>query len=515
MEQNVIQDAGVLAGYLREEVDQMPNVKFKPEVVDIAPSANAIIGAIDVKTESSAKDALDKPALLEQVLSSYNSLRACPEHTSYFEAIRSLSSELGTQVTNIFNTLTSVIAPDVEQLINSIKERAHQILLESGNEVVANESLECNFNVMQWSKYFKMLGGIESINSVYQSNYGYPLTYGVSDLTYVMSKVGIKDIHIHPETKEDILARVMKKAGNAKQRAAVTHFFEMLTDSYSFNTVRGMTLNEIAFASSLGTGVKNICKCLENLRPAAAMFKATPLDITDKMRDDFAENMKSVDQLFNLMGAGLAVARKNYEHALVIDNDMLNGDVAGEFEEAGGTQEDVAKYMRAAFRGQKMEIPALGIDSQTILENKEQVNATYDLESAAKLKNAESIQASAMTQAATEVLEQYLYDVPESSLAEGETKEQFISTNRALISTHVAQLNASADKNLSSMLFSFIINLLYRNTMIGTAHEILGAELIKQAELTNEMGDETIDLAKAVTAAKIISKFITENLLQF
>lgn len=504
---------GSFAVLLNEHADELVNAKFKANITELNTALSFIMDAVSIRTDSADGD-IDKAALVEQITSTYAQLAADPANAQYFAIIDKIAAGIGTNVVNIFNVLSTQIAPEVEDLANSIKERAKAILLEKGQEAVANESLQPNFKVMEWDKTLNMIGGLESIHQKYESQYGYAPSGLPADLGFALQmkkRPQITQMNIHPDTKADILERFYEKAGNPSQRKAMLHLYEAVTDTYAFNAVLDTTAGRLYDSPDLPGAIAATCKAIDTLYPMLLVARKIPLNITTETQETLSKNFDALESAFDLMGLGLEAARKNYRNAVVIDKQVLNGDNM-QFYKEKLSPELVTKYLRLIYKA-GISVPITGISGSLIAEEAADVEAKYAEVEQEQTENAITIQQAALQEAGTEILTSYLAATPEDRLPEGCNLEQFVNANRGLINTYLTQLNASGDSNLQSLLFGFIIEVHYNGTMVKTAHQLMGQEMIRQLEINKDLQSGDMDMIDITVAAKLISKFIVDELV--
>lgn len=501
--------------------EKLINVNFK-KTVDISAITKIIEDCVAFKTNESSTVDDEKPIdtryVVEQIANAYDGVKKCPEHAQCFDEISTIANKLGENVVNIFNVLSTVINPEVENLVESIKKRTAAILEESGNEIVIQKDIKTdNLSRMTWVIYFNILGGIENLINAYKALYGHDFNYIPADVDFAItnSDLKIESMNIHPDTRANMLNAVSEKAGNGEQRQAVAFLFDVLTDPFRFDELFKSTVIATLDNKTMSAGLQATCRAVEHLYPVLKFFKETTFDITDEMNNVFSANIDRVETLFKILGFTIAVARYNYKDALMIDVNLINSDNEEKFHEAGGTDEDIVKYMRTFYKDpEHFTLPTVGLTVDEIINTKPNVDERYKIEEQTKLKNSEMLQHSALIQATNEVMEAHLLSTPDEKIPENEDRETFLRYAINKSKAAAAFIMTDGDNNLSSVLFSIIIDLFYHDTILGTAHEMFGEELIKQAKLNDNIDENITSQIDVTVASRIIAKFLVDHVLE-
>ena len=510
----------LLADETDNSIEKLNKINFK-KTVDISAITKIIEDCVAFKTnESSSIDdekSIDARYIYEQIANAYDAVKKCPEHEKCFEEISEIANKLGENVVNIFNILSTVINPEVENLVESIKKRTATILEESGNEIVVQKDIKTDaLTRMTWATYINILGGIENLINTYKALYGHDFNFTPADVDYAIthSDLKVELMNIHPETRSGMLSAVSEKAGNGEQRQAVGFLFDVLTDPFRFNELFKSTVIATIDNRTMSSGLQVTCRAVENLYPVLRLFRETTFDITDEMNDVLSANIERVETLFKILGFTIAAARYNYKDALMIDINLINSDNEEKFHEAGGTDEDIVKYMRTFYKDSgHFSLPTVGLTVDEIINAKPEVDERYKIEEQTKLKNSEMLQHSVLIQATNEVMESYLLSTPDEKIPENEDKESFLRYAVDKSKAATAFIMTDGDNNLSSVLFNIIIDLFYHDTILGTAHEMFGEELIKQAKLNDNIDENITSQIDVTVASRIVSKFLVDHVL--
>ena len=510
----------LLADETDNSIEKLNKINFK-KTVDISAITKIIEDCVAFKTNESSSIDDEKPIdakyIYEQIANAYDAVKKCPEHEKCFEEISEIANKLGENVFNIFNILSTVINPEVENLVESIKKRTATILEESGNEIVVQKDIKTDaLSRMTWVTYFNILGGIENLINTYKASYGHDFNYTPADVDYAIthSDLKVELMNIHPKTRADMLTAVSAKAGNGEQRQAVGFLFDVLTDPFRFNELFKSTVIATIDNKTMSAGLQVTCRAVENLYPVLRLFRETTFDITDEMNDVLSANIERVETLFKILGFTIAVARYNYKDALMIDVNLINSDNEDKFHEAGGTDEDIVKYMRIFYKDpEHFTLPTVGLTVDEIVSAKANVDEQFRIEEQTKLKNTEMIQHSALIQATNEVMESYLLSTPAEKIPENEDRELFLKHAINKSKAAAAFIMTDGDNNLCCVLFNIIIDLFYHDTILGTAHEMFGEELIKQAKLNDNIDENITSQIDVTVASRIVSKFLVDHVL--
>lgn len=507
---------GGLGYMLADSLETLPDIVFRGEVTDIATAVNALGDAIELRAFQSN---MEKSAMVKdtagQVFRAYEDLKENPEFASCFSSLNQLAGRMGETLVSIFNMLRTGVKPEVESLRQSIQDRMTDILRAKNYDVLisTDEKPSTDFEILDWDATMNKVGGTEVIlnaaSEYMRSNAG--LSINDIRLLLDMNILDTKNIQVNAETEADIISRVMERAGSDR-RNEVSSFFQMLTSAYQFQSLLHSSLG-----SSIGTNEYQavLCNCisqLEGLYPIYEAFRKTPLDVSDDLLAEIQDNLSVFEKFFFVVAYLMLILRKSYSGMPVIDFKRLNGDAMEEFDSAGGTKEDVAYYLAAFYTSKKRIIPYNGISISEILSGKDSAKSEYDRQAQSQLMQASTIRHTVMAEAMSTVLGAYIQAADPSRLPADMSITMFTKLKMPLVQTAIHRLDISEDHHLDNILYDFVLTVWYDGTMVKTAHELFGAEIVRQMEASSELSSESLALVDAHVASAICATFLMNEI---
>lgn len=509
--------SNVFLPMLEDTLDTLPDVLFNPGVTDIATAVNAIGDAMEVRLPMSNMDEKARASeIVRQVIETYDSLKSCPEHVGCFLPLTQLSNNLGTNMINIFNILKSSVRPEVESLKESILGKT-TALLEAENLgvlVTPNAEPSTDFFIVNWDQYVNRFGGVQSIIDAFKDLTQYGSNLSITDIGIALdsAKFRIEALQINPETEDDILRRVKERTADEFQRERVDQIYRLITDPYLFNGFVVETLSR-SVSSNVYPPIINACiAAIEDIYPVVNIFKSTPLDVTEDLLGRIQSNIEVLLNVFHLIAYLLLVMRKHYTEALIIDVKMINGDVLPNFESEGGSLKDVSIFLQVYYTSKQIGVPFSGIKGREVLETKQDAAALYDQLTNAHLMQASTIKNGVIIRAAREIMADHIQSADPSRLPENTSVEDFFRIKKPLIQIMLNRFDSGEDKHLENILYDFVLSLWYDGTMVQTAHELFGSEIVRQLEASSDIDNETLALVDARVAATICANFIMKEI---
>ena len=503
---------------LSESFNELPDLFFNPAVTEISSAANAIGDAVELRMSSSStsKENQEKEIVM-QVFEAYDKLKENPEFASHFHPLTRLSNSVGETLVNIFNILKTSVRPEVESLRESVEARIQDLLEKEKLGHLVNQQAEpsADFTVLDWDKVVNVLGGTSNIGEVVGGFMGgYPTTFSMNDLTAILNGSVLEkpELQLHPDTFDDIVRRATEKASNGLDTSNIRRVMQLITDQYAFNTLKTKLLRTAQTTTDFGSLLDKLCQELAALYPAYELVRSTPMDVTEEVLEDI---MKSLDVLYRvLMTAAfvLLIMRKHYVGALVLNPTTLNGDSVEEFYSNGGSFSDVAKYLFVFHSTPNIPVPFRGIPGAEILSKKEIAETEYTRITQTHLAQASTIRQTYTARALRMVLNDYIQSADASRLPENMSIRDFFAVKRGLIETATSRLNISEDMHLDGVLYDFVLSLWYEGTMVKTAHDLFGSEIVRQMEASPEMDAATLALVDARVAAAICANFLVKEI---
>ena len=515
------QPMGSFRYLLGDSLKTLPRIYFNPDVAEIATAVNAIGDAIEIRTEfSTGQNDETENAIARQVFESYDKLKLNPEFSSCFHPLSKLANNIGESIVGIFNLLRTSVRPEVEALRESVDARMAQLMDQENltATVTPNTEINTDYTIMDWDSIINSQGGVAVLTSAI-SEYlnGYTPTAGMNDLTVLLnsSLLVIKDLAIDPDTAADIQSRVSQRLSPTTDVQVVRDIMELVTSPYAFDRLVASHLRAALTTTDYASLLIKLMSVIVDFYPVVEVFKSTPLNVSDELLDDIQNNIEVLKKFTTICAYLILVMRNHYSGALVIDAKMLNGDTVEEFTNAGGTFEDISKYLQAFyFSGKKnIPIPFRGIAGADIIEKKETANAEYTQMAQTHLLQASSIRHAVMARALKSVLTDHIQSASSSRMPEQMSIDEFYHSKKHLVQRAMNRLDITEDQHLDNILYDFVLTLWYDGSMVKTAHELFGTEIIRQMEATSDLDSETLALVDARVAAAICANFLVKEIL--
>ena len=505
---------------ISESFSELPELFFNSGVSEIATAVNAISDAIEIRTAQSATGSKEtqEHEIVMQVLDAYDRLKTNPEFGAHFHPLSKLANNVGETLVNVFNILKTSVRPEVEALRSSIEGQIRDLLEKEnlGHLVTRQDAPSENFTVLDWDKTLNMFGGTSTIgDTVGEFMGGYNISFSMNDLTTILtgSFLNKPEFSLNQMTLDDIVRRACEKAPAGFDPNSIKRVMQLITDSYAFNTLQADLLRAAQTTNDFGALLNRLLEELAALYPAYVIVRATPMDVTEAVLEDIMKNLDALYRVLITAAFVLLILRKHYANALVLNLTLINGDTAEQFDSDGGKFEDVAKYLFAFHITPNIPIPWTGIAASDILQKKEIANNEYTRVTQAQLMQATTIQQTYTARALKSVLTDYIQSADPSRLPEGMSIQRFYESKRGLVHSAAGRLNVSEDMHLDGVLYDFVLSLWYEGTMVKTAHELFGTEIVKQMEASSEMDTQTLALVDARVAAAICANFLVKEIL--
>lgn len=512
-------DAKAFLPMLRDHISELPNMRFRSDVVDITSSLNGIGDAISLKIPAMSGGETEK-MILEQTIAAYDSLKSCPQHREYFNKLNSLASSLGESLVTVFQTLRSSVRPEVESLMEATSAKTSELLEKNENIVELNGQLTAaqptpNFINVNWDMELNKAGGENVIADAYRDMTSYEPSKNFTDVQVGLDAMrpAVTQMNIDEETKEDMQQR-LEDGATGEDQAGIEAIFKMATDPYAFSEFIHSQLN-MSTAPAFGATLRNNLSALNTIYPALKKVQSTPLNISEDMQNEWTANLSAIDKVMWLINYQLVCFRKYYNGALIIDETTVNGDMYGEFMNQGGSDQLIANYLAANFAMPNIPVPNSGVATEAVLQGKDNADQQVNEKRAAVNLSLVTLKASATNAALKEVLVQHLKATDPSRLPDNVGLEEFVEMKMPLVESTVNGMDSSNGSYLEHTLYNFVLQLWYDGTMVQTAHELFGAEMVKQLTLKQDLSEAELNVVDATVASTIVSKFLMNNLCTF
>ena len=498
---------------LQADNNSLPDLKFKSNIGDLSTSIQFLYQLMEVHLPPLAKQVND--LIVPDVVHQYIKLRNNPEYNKSFSAIDTLASKLGEKVTSVFQLLKTSIQPEVEDLQNQIYDKVKE-LSKTNPEFGLTTSLELStdFQRINFDDIINNFGGIDLIKTEFSEVTGIPdptLNMDTLRFGFNRTKLSIENVNIDEEATIDNINRIAEYLKNANiSSETIRTVYDTVMTSYNFNGLIVKSLGYIFDTNDYATGLLRDIDLIKTYMPVVDAMQHVPFNLPDTLKDRIYTNIDTVRNAAALIRFAIAVLMVRFSDAVIITKDLLNDKTTEQYLSNGGSLEDISKFLLVFYRD--TELPNTGIPISVLEEHKEQVNKEFTSLTATMMMNKASIRKNALTLATKDVLQEYLLNTSQDRLPDGTTGERFAYEKQYLIKKCINKLDGGDDDNLEGSLFKFIIDLWYDNTIVATVHNLFGEEIMKQLSISKEISDSQLSLVDARVAAKIMAKFIVDNL---
>lgn len=505
------------ASSLADDLLTLPNLRFSKGIPDFSEAVDCISEALEIRLGSSSKStdpSYMAKAITQQVAVKLDELRHCPEHARCFDSIYSLVSTLVEKVGNTYNVLRHTIRPEVEALRTAIEEKTVALIREDNQEAVLQEQAEFkgNLPVLNWDVLIAPIGLnpeviCEAVSGLTGDDH---ITPDQSAITRAASMwiPKMDPLVFHKDTTDDIIGRWIEKTGRVGDS---TKLYYVLTNPQEIAEEFG-PLWTMANSGAWGAMSEKLNEVIPTYAPLIPAVKQIPLNVTDAMLEQLHNRFKVLEDTLVMCGFFAICLCAHFREATIIPPGFVNSAHLGELESNHLTNSDLAKYVKVMYTDENRDIPYNGITMAQILENRAAAETGWSQTQSSLAANANMIKLSYLVRAAGIVLTDYLANTDASRLPDGWTIGEFVQKNTNEISVLTGRLNSSADNNLESLLYDFVITVHYPSTMVAVAHQMLGYEVIKQLDISENLGSAETALIDYAVAVRLISSFLVKEL---
>lgn len=506
--------------FLKDEIclQNIPRVKWKKEMVDVDQSMSDIMEAISLHTYhvGEAPNGKQLDDIFTDVSKSYADLKKDPEHAICFNSLSQLASQLAININSAFNILNSSIKPEVDTLYEQIQQSMVGINSKSSYGVLIGKSdyVNTDLNILSWDNALSVYGDPQTIVDNLTGIFPNIKLHGkLTDLEVMYLELKNRANEVKPiQFDDELINEIITTVENTTDRIndnAIDDFYKLITSRYEVESL----LYNLFSVVKTNNDCENLMKLYEVLVHytfAMTLFSQAKFNFTDVTLDTLQSNIGFVRDILTVYAYVLTCYRDKFSSTLVLDGKSLNGDLLNQMQEQDISKEDVAKHILMRYTEKNIVVPQYGIKLSEIVSSKEAVQHEFELRN--KAQELESLNLSDITrqQAVKEVLMQYLQNTDITRLPEGMSIDSFVADKKHEISYCTAHLIPHQD-NLVAVLYDFIIRVHYRDSMIGTIHEMLGAETVKTVNIEQNLNDELKFSINATVAARLMARFLIKE----
>lgn len=491
-------------------------LSITPLYTDFDRAVNTIGDLIELKLPADMDTGETTSTAIMQVLEQYDRLKTCPQYGGLFTVLNRVASELGEHIVSVFQLLQTSVYPEVESLREKITATTEELSRQEGTNIALlhDPMVDKEFDTLSFVSVLDNLGGVEEITRGYKDLTGYEPTANIADIAIALNvlRLHIQPLSLHEEAKADMLQRVKSRIEGVTDDALLEKILAILTTPYDFQSFIAEHLTALTSGNDLSAMLKHNISCLSTVSSLIALFRSTPFNLPDEILDALSNNIQQMEKALNLVAYSIFVVSQMFQSVLIIDEQTLNKEVLDMFYEQGGTKQDIVQFLFVYYLSKNIPVPNAGITMEDVQVSKEQVakefaamNTSYQMDARLLLRNT-------MAKAMRAVLMDYLKDVEPSRLPEGMSAEMFAKQNEYLVNRCINMLDTQDEGHLENCLFTFIIDLWYDNTIVGTAHKLFGTETLKQLQIHTDLSEEQLKMIDARVAASLAANFLTTTL---
>lgn len=494
----------VFGTMLAQTIENLPKIEFNPAVSDLDTVAAIIADGVELRFESSDTTCpLRKDKIVAQCMDTYAKLQNNPNYHQYFNKLDGFAESLADKVNNVFNLLQTTVQPEVISMRDEIMQLAN-----ANNDNANLREDGVSLKLVELDKYYAPISGrdnaVREINTllrVPQETINVPNRVVLNDIG---NMIRLDALELDEETKADIIKRVTDEAKIDSSLVLAT--YDIITNPYAFGKMVHETIYKAANSNENYISLQNCVSYIIHYAPIVLAFRNTKFNLSDQVHELLIKNIEVAGTAFLAIGYAIAILEDSWKDAILIAPDTIVKQVTGVDEQL------IKKYTFVNFIAKKLPFPSTGVSMEEIRNTEVAIRSEYDtlLKHVASKEDTE--RKYALYKATVSVLTNRLNETHENLLPEGMNLEEFVRVKKPLVERTANMLNTNIDNNLENVLYTFVIDAWYPNSIISAAHSLFSAEIIKHLNISPEVDDSTIAIIDVTVATKLIIRFLT-NLL--
>lgn len=515
--------------FMFNDYDGPTNIQFDPTVVDIANVTDPIINSISVQTAASAiperfngRQTDVASAVSDAIKTQYNTIKKRSDFIPCFSVLDSLAASMAQGIINAFNTLRLNIKPDVDQLLETIREDVQTAVVPG--EVISKDgqSIDTNFGTINTDAIYDKFGGAEEVLRAVKDEFKVSPSLGLATLKVLLYGNDFRDeaIPVNDEAAKQIVDMLGCEFHGADQV-----ILESRTKFLGANAINFILSPIKDYVEGRGTVSDCFLSAMQMMTKKdgydkIASTKFNVLDITQEKLDQKCKRFEKAFLLIAFMILSIDTEFARNQIVGVANNVvpgtavMVNGKMLNEFTNQGGTLEDLAKYLRIAYFDPNRKLPGNGISIKEVLSNKDIVNRKFAEDTAQFNLRVKLFRESRTAVAIEKALNDFLIGADVTRRPKDMSAETFFKMNAPFVKKAVRKYGNNGDNNLENVLYDFIIDVWYQNTPVATAHKLFGEEAIKQLEIKPELSAQDADLIDITVFASLAAQFLADNFIK-
>ena len=504
------------------------NVQFRTDT-DLGHICQAVSSAISLSTPNIAGE----EELTSTLIQNIDKFLESDQGNQYLENIKEYSQLFSEKIDNAFSELKNKVAPEVNvltdkifKLANEYTERATSLSNMNGeitliipnfayidlNQYKTDEVIFYANELVK--KYLK--GDIKSIN--------------ISTLRYIADKINdvisfeVSDTDLTNWATDIAIYLTHVETPDEKIVSGIKNAIGLATNSYSFNDAKSAIFNKELNSGKIN---ENILKNANGFVKLNNIFKRLDL-VADIPNEEnmkiFKSNIESLFDFYKLNTVLLGLASEKYEDTLIIGENTINKKKYDEFISQGGTEQDIANYIRYNHNHNKEDllyssvghedVPTTGVSIKTVLENKSFITEKINNLTAKLNLELRSITNSCIKRAYENVLREYVSDIELNHPEMVIDPHRFGIECRKLIPHLTSNLIRFESDNITDAVYEFYLRTWYSDSLVSNIYYKLGAVLINDINNTSELSENTIEFAHFTVMSDILSEYITKTMIE-
>lgn len=517
-------DSSVYATMMAAEIDNVEDKGLKTDDPDVNAAIDVISEEVsnnvgDIERKSDQTEEEYKQMICERVAEAYNKVKRSGKLDVCFERLDNVAKQLGANISKSFSILASDVSTTVDTLASDITTAANNELDATGATDPDAAVLEMKLNLCKWDTMLATFGGEEVIVDNYKDITNTSPNYNVETAINTVDShlTEIDSIPVDEETAKEIVERIVDKDETAKKD--VETMYRAITNKYSLKSFTKTLFSYNVRNHKYGKAIKEFRVYCERYLPILQKFKNTALNVSDATFEQMHKNMDKVLAVFELGAYTMLTLRKAFNKAntVLVDENVANEDILDNMEKNGEgiSNAELAAYVQVYHTLPNKALPAMGINGRDVKLFGKKALETCKLNHIELVQNVAREQRKTMKAIAQDKLLAYVESLDESFLPKGIVRNDFIKgIKNTTLNTFNRHVFTTADHNLQSCLYDFILDTKYKGTQLKNIHKRYG-ELMTQKIMESEddaVSNEDLDNIENTVATELAVGFIN-NLL--
>ena len=299
-----------------------------------------------------------------------------------------MANRIYTEVATNQYRLRDEVSPVVSALATKIETETQEQMVAMNAEALVDGYVRTTDNIVKFD--FAPFATEEADAAVYAEMtemVGFPVDSSmVSAMSYARHAVDTPKHTIGvigDNTREVFLNDMIKKLRVAMSTEEVDACVALVEDPKYFQ--RYMMDTIAPYLESASPSIHDtmcMCQKVKHILHVMHVLDMSDLSLSQSKMLEYRENRKNVDNLVTALGYKIVLAKNIYhKDSILLGEDVVNAHLFDEFEDEGGSLDDIAAFYKMRFKVKGLDFPHRGIFMKDILEQREviaAVDARYD-----------------------------------------------------------------------------------------------------------------------------------------